>query len=90
MKNIDQQSIEKAFHLFESGQIDKIEIGTTAGLMAIHYYLFEGLYPFAGIIRTQNISKGGFRFATALYLPEALHKIENMAEENFDAIIKNM
>lgn len=88
MKNIDQQSIEKAFHLFESGQIDKIEIGTAAGLMAIHHYLFEGLYPFAGIIRTQNISKGGFRFATALYLPEALHKIENMAEENFDAIIQ--
>ena len=88
MKNIDQQSIEKAFHLFESGQIDKIEIGTAAGLMAIHHYLFEGLYPFAGIIRTQNISKGGFRFATALYLPEALHKIENMSEENFDAIIQ--
>ncbi len=88
MKNIDQQSIEKAFHLFESGQIDKIEIGTAAGLMTINHYLFEGLYPFAGIIRTQNISKGGFRFATALYLAEALHKIENMAEENFDAIIQ--
>ena len=66
MKNIDKQSIEKAFKLFDSGDIDSIEIGTTKGLQHIHLYLFEGLYDFAGKIRTHNISKGGFRFATAL------------------------
>lgn len=32
MKNIDKQSIEKAFKLFDSGDIDYIEIGTTKGL----------------------------------------------------------
>ncbi|MFM7327861.1 MAG: protein adenylyltransferase Fic [Bacteroidota bacterium] len=87
MKNIDQQSIEKAFRLIESGDIEKIETGTFRGLQEIHHYLFDGLYPFAGQIRTQNISKGGFRFATVLYVKEALAKVEQLPEDSFDAII---
>jgi cell filamentation protein len=38
-------------------------------------------------VRTHNISKGGFRFATALYLNEILVKIEQMPENNFEEII---
>lgn len=87
MKNIDKQSIEKAFALFEKGTIDSFEVGTTKGLQQIHKALFEGLYDFAGEIRTQNISKGGFRFATALYLNEILVKIERMPEGSFDEIV---
>jgi cell filamentation protein len=87
MKNIDKESIEKAFRLFDSGDINSIEIGTTRGLQQIHFYLFNGLYDFAGKIRTHNISKGGFRFATALYLSEALAKVEFMHEETFEEII---
>ena len=87
MKNIDKQSIEKAFKLFDSGHIDSVEIGTTQGLQQIHLYLFEGLYDFAGKIRTHNISKGGFRFVTALYLSEALAKVELMPETTFEEII---
>lgn len=66
MRHIDKQSIEKAFQLFATGAINRIEVGATRVLIQINLYLFDGLYPFAGQIRTVNISKGGFRFATAL------------------------
>ena len=87
MKNIDKNSLENAFRLFESNDIHKIEIGTSKGLKEIHCYLFDGLYDFAGEIRTVNISRGGFRFATTLYLKEILIKIEEMPESTFEEII---
>lgn len=87
MKNTDKKSLENAFQLFESGTINKIDIGTTKGLQEIHKYLFDNLFDFAGKIRTQNISKDSFRFATALYLKEILVKIEEMPENTFEDII---
>ena len=87
MKQIDEKSLQKAFQLFESGDIERIEIGTTKGLQQIHKYIFGGLYDFAGKIRDKNISKGGFRFANALYLNEILPKIEQMPENTFEEII---
>lgn len=84
---IDQLSIEKAKQLFASGQVYDIEVGTTAGLQAIHRALFDGLYPFAGQIRTLNISKGGFRFANSLYLEAALNAIEKMPQTAFEQIV---
>jgi cell filamentation protein len=87
MKNIDSQSLDNAFELFQSGKIETIEVGTTRGLQQIHHALFDGLYDFAGQIRTKNISKGGFRFANSLYLKEALAAIERMPESTFEEII---
>ena len=84
---IDGKSKQKAYALFESGLIESIETGTVKGLQQIHAYLFGGLYDFAGQIRSVNISKGGFSFAQALYLHDALKQIEAMPENNFDEII---
>lgn len=85
---IDEKSKEKAYDLFESGVIDGIEVGTVKGLQQIHGYIFGGLYDFAGRIRTQNISKGEFMFAGAMFLDEVLRKIECMSENTFEKIIE--
>jgi len=85
---IDGQSKKKAYSLFESNLINEIQIGTTKGLQQIHAYIFGGLYDFAGQIRTKNISKGGFLFAIAQYLPNTLRQIEEMPENSFEEIVK--
>jgi cell filamentation protein len=87
MKNFDKLSLENAFRLFESGDVNQFEIGTTKGLQQIHFYLFGYLFDFAGKIRKVNISKGGFRFANTLYLNEILVKIEQMPDSTFEEII---
>lgn len=84
---IDRLSIEKAKDLFASGKIYDIEVGTTAGLQAVHRALFDGLYSFAGEIRKLNISKGGFRFVNSHYLVPALEAIERMPESTFEEIV---
>lgn len=87
MNELDKKSLENAKKLFKSDDIKMIEVGTTKGLQQIHKYLFDGLYDFAGLIRTDNISKGNFRFANPLYLKEVLAKVEKMPENSLDEII---
>ena len=86
-REIDARSLEKARRLFESGDIRRMEVGTVKGLRDVHRYLFEGLYDFAGEIRTRNIAKGGFRFANCLYLDAILPVIERMPEGTFEEIV---
>lgn len=86
-ETIDGKSKSKAYALFESSFIDSLEVGTVKGLQQIHAYLFGGLYDFAGQIRQKNISKAGFQFAMAQYLPNTLKDIEAMPDKTFDQIV---
>ncbi len=81
-------SKKKAIELFEKGLLDKMESGKFSALQAIHKYLFEDIYDFAGKVRTINISKGNFRFAPLMYLEVALQNIDKMPQSTFDEIIE--
>jgi cell filamentation protein len=88
--NKAEESISKtqAKLLFDNGEIDKIQVGTFAGLSAIHKFLFGSIYDFAGKIRDVNIAKGNFRFAPVMYLDQALTNIDNMPQSTFDQVIE--
>ena len=81
-------SKKKAAELFENGILDRIETGKFESLKAIHKYLFEDIYFFAGEMRTVNISKGNFRFAPLMYLEAALENIDKMPQSTFDEIVE--
>lgn len=78
---------QKALQLFSSGFLNTLPAGTFETLAAIHQYLFEDVYAFAGKMRTVNIAKGSFRFVPALYLSDALESISKMPQNTFDEII---
>jgi len=84
----EKLSKQKAKVLFDSGDIQKVEIGKFRGLAFIHHYLFCDVYDFAGKIRDVNISKGDFRFAPVMYLEASLKHIDTMPHTTFDEIIE--
>ena len=81
-------SKKKAVQLFDRKLLDTFDVGTFAGLAAIHKYLFEDIFDFAGEIRTVNLAKGNFRFAPLIYLQAALDNIDKMPQSTFDEIIE--
>ncbi|MFT9427319.1 MAG: Fic family protein [Sporolactobacillus sp.] len=59
-----------------------------AYLQAIHHYIFQDVYPFAGKIRTEQIGKGHFRFASPLYIEGAASDLfQTLRHEHF---LKNL
>ena len=81
-------SKKRAVELFENSVLDSLPAGKFSTLQAIHKYLFEDIYDFAGELRTVNIAKGNFRFAPLLYLQAALESIDKMPQASFDEIIE--
>lgn len=84
----DRISKKKAVELFENGILDKLEPGKFSSLQAIHKYLFNEIYDFAGKIRTVNIAKGNFRFAPVMYLEASIENIDKMSHSTFNEIIE--
>ena len=81
-------SKKKAVELFGNAYLDNYKTGTYEMLAAIHQYLFDEIYDFAGKVRTVNLAKGNFRFASVMYLQAALENIEKMPQSTFDEIIE--
>lgn len=84
----EQISKKKAVNLFDFAILKLLSDGTYKTLAAIHKYLFEDIYDFAGEIRTVNMAKGNFRFAPLMYLQAALENIDKMPQSNFDEIVE--
>lgn len=81
-------SKKKAVELFENQYLKQYKPGTFQMLAAVHKYLFDEIYDFAGKIRTVNMAKGNFRFAPVMYLEAAIENIEKMPQITFDEIIE--
>lgn len=84
----EQISKKKAVNLFDFAILKLLSDGTYKTVAAIHKYLFEDIYDFAGEIRTVNMAKGNFRFAPLMYLQSALENIDKMPQSNFDEIVE--
>ena len=84
----ERLSKKKAVELFENGMLDTLPAGKFTTLQAIHKYLFEDIYDFAGKLRTVNLAKGNFRFAPLMYLEAALANIDKIPQSTFDEIIE--
>ncbi|MBS5484408.1 MAG: Fic family protein [Eubacterium sp.] len=81
-------SKKRAKELFEKDLLKDMEPGKFSSLKAIHKYLFQDVYEFAGEIRKVNIAKGNFRFAPLMYLKVALKNIDNMPQNDFNQIVE--
>ena len=81
-------SKQNAIKLWKSAELKNMPAGTFETLAKIHRALFAEIYDFAGELRGVNISNGNFRFASALYLRDAVLTVEKMPQKNFDEIVE--
>lgn len=73
--------LAKLYELRQNKQIGNFDIHH---FVNIHKYLFEDIYPFAGLFRTENIAKGNFCFAEWEYIEDELRKLlDKLKEQNY-------
>lgn len=87
-KEEERISKQKVKQLFDSGNIERVAVGTFVGLAYIHTYLFGDIYDFAGKVRDVNIAKGDFRFVPVMYLEASLKHIDSMPQSSFEQIVE--
>lgn len=68
-------------HFFDLIQTSHLIFGVKL-LLEIHKYFFETLYPWAGNVRTVDISKGEMLFASAKYISTALNEFDYIIQKN--------
>ncbi|WP_036055964.1 protein adenylyltransferase Fic [Pseudoleptotrichia goodfellowii] len=80
-------SKKRAKELYDKKIMENFEVGTFKGLQQIHEYLFKDIFEDAGKIREKNFSKGGVRFASAIFLKDNLKTLDKIPESTFENII---
>ena len=56
--------------------------------VSIHKYLFDDIYPFAGLFRTENIAKDNFRFAEWPYIEQELRRL--LAQLSYEGFLEGL
>ena len=70
--------------LYELRQNKKIGNFDIEHFVSIHKFMFEDIYPFAGLFRNENIAKGNFSFAKWEFIEDELKRLLNdLKEENY-------
>ena len=73
--------LAKLYELRQNNQIGNFD---TKHFISIHKFLFEDIYPFAGLFRAENIAKGNTFFADWNFLESELERIlTELKNENF-------
>ena len=82
LKNYETSVIGlKLMALSKQGITGKFDV---SHLVSIHKFLFEDIYPFAGLFRTENIAKDCFQFAEWEYIENELTRLlSELKSENF-------
>jgi len=62
----------------------RLQVFDLPALQAIHHHLFQDLYPWAGGLRSTDLSKGNTRFCAAAYIETEANKLlGKLAQENW-------
>lgn len=87
----DPMLLQEAEELFTTQRLYELIIEPIEGtinfdyLKRIHCYIFQDIYPFAGKVREEDISKDSFRFASWIHIDQCAEKLfEELANESFD------
>ena len=82
LKNYETSIIGlKLMALSKRGITGKFDV---SHFVSIHKFLFEDIYPFAGLFRTENIAKDYFQFAEWEYIESELTRLlSELKSENF-------
>ena len=82
LKNYETSVIGlKLMALSKQGITGKFDV---SHFVSIHKFLFEDIYPFAGLFRTENIAKDYFQFAEWEYIESELTRLlSELKSENF-------
>ena len=82
LKNYETSVIGlKLMALSKQGITGKFDV---SHFVSIHKFLFEDIYPFAGLFRTENIAKDYFQFAEWEYIESELERLlSELKSENY-------